>query len=258
MSKAIFLTYLLETSPISGGTLPYNASASFGYSSGIHCNYIQKLVTDTDVNSQRINFKFDDDHFPFMKVSTQIVPGGGNTGYGWSAYKIKALIQIVDVTGDTESIVADPAKWKAVDVTNQISGHVTGNAIQPSGLTNTLFEINPTLITTYPDYRLSYLNYPNALPTDDAKLAFGEEVFFFGNVNTDIEAVAYVTDIAVNLPINQFNYTENPTWDGVSKIYISEIGIFDDNNNLVGIAKLNHPIDKDSGKARSFAFNIEF
>jgi hypothetical protein len=256
MSKAIFLTYHLETFPISGGTLPYNTQVSYGYSSGIHCNYIQKIITDDDITTKRINFTFDEDLFPFMKQSNQI--NIGNNGQGWSAYKIKALVQIVDVTGSTESAIADPTKWKAVDLTNQVKGHIQGRAIQPSGLTNTLFEINPVLMATYPDYRLTFLNYPNALPIDNAKLAFGEEVFFFGNVKTDIEAVSYMTDIAVNLPINEYNYTENPTWDGVSKLYISEIGIFDDNNNLVGIAKLNHPIDKDSGKARSFAFNIEF
>jgi hypothetical protein len=252
MSNIAFLTYVLETSPMSGGTLKYSSQVSYGYTTPIHCNYIQQIEID-DFTNVRINFSFDEELFPFMKDPSEI--GSGNSGEGWCAYKIKALIQIVTGVTSGTTVLPDASKWKSIDLTDQIENHVAGQAISPSGLTETLFEIDPLLVSTFTDYRLTYLNYPNAL-TD--KLAFGEEVFFFGNVKTDIEAVGYVTDIAVNLPANEYNYTENPTWDGVSKLYISEIGVFDDTDNLVGIAKLNSPIDKDTVKARSFAFNIEF
>jgi len=252
MSHVAFLSYLLETSPISGGTLKYGSQISYGYTTPIHCNYIQRIDID-DITSKRINFHFDEELFPFMKGPEAIA--SGQNGQGWCAYKIKALVQIIEGSGTT--IIPDSSEWKYIDLTDQIEGHVDGTAISPSGLTDTLFEIDPLMVDTFEDYKLTtYLNYPNVSGTD--KLAFGEEVFFFGNVKTDIEAVGYVTDIAVNLPANEYNYTENPTWNGVSKLYISEIGIFDSSDNLVGIAKLNTPIDKDSGKARSFAFNIEF
>lgn len=256
MANVIFLTYLLETSPISGGTMPYASQVSYGYTTPIHCNYIQRIETDGDLVNARINFTFDEDLFPFMKKSSLIT--NGNSGQGWTAYKIKALAQVIATTGDTSLIEPDSSKWKSIDLTSQIKNHVAGKAIDPDNLIATLFEINPVLLPTYPYYRLSYLNYPNALAGDNNRLAFGEEVFFYGNVKTDIEAIGYSTDIAINLPINEFNYTENPTWDGESAVFISEIGIFDDANNLVAIGKLNHPVDKDSGKARAFAFNPEF
>ena len=257
--KIIFLTYLLETSPISGGTLPYATGETYGYSTPIHCNYIQQIATE-DIRNKRINFAFDQDQFPFLKSSDEIIQG--NDGTGWTASKIKALVQMLEWTGSTTASTVNfrpnPEDWKVIDLTSQIEGHVNGTAIHPTGLTSTLFEIKPEFIPTYESYNLDYLNYPTSLTADDNKLAFGEEVFFYGNVSTDIEAVAYTTDIAIILPQNQFNYTENPTWDGISPVQISEIGIFDSNNELVAIGKLNYPISKNSSQYRSFAFNIDF
>jgi len=58
--------------------------------------------------------------------------------------------------------------------------------------------------------------------------------------------------------LNQFNSTTNLTWDGVSKVAISEIGIYDADKNLVAVGKLNDPIDKDSSIARTILFAIDF
>jgi hypothetical protein len=105
-------------------------------------------------------------------------------------------------------------------------------------------------------YDLSYLNYPTELQTDN--LAWGEEAFFFGNVKTDIRATAYVTDISIVLPLNEFNSSTNPTWDGESAVSISEVGIYDEGGNLVAIGKLNNPITKDSTISRTILFAMDF
>ena len=89
-------------------------------------------------------------------------------------------------------------------------------------------------------------------------MGYGEEAFFFGTVRTDIRATVYTTDIPIQLPLNEFNTTTNPTWNGVESVAISEIGIYDDNNNLVAIGKLNHPISKDATIARTIAFQLDF
>lgn len=257
--KIVFLTYLLETSPITGGTRPYAANKTYGYSTAIHCNYIQQIQTE-DITNKKINFTFTENNFPFMKPASKI--NTGFNGHGWTAYRIKALVQVVDWTGSTSASTENfrPAAdaWKYVDVTDQIVGYVANQAINPTGLTQTLFEIDPTLVSSYPSYRLTYLNYPTALTGDTSKLAFGEEVFFYGTVGTDIESISYTMGVAVTLPLNDFNYSENPTWDGVSAVFITEIGIFDENNQLVAIGKLNSPVDKDSSRFRSFAFDIDF
>jgi len=89
-------------------------------------------------------------------------------------------------------------------------------------------------------------------------LSFGDETYFFGVVETEIKADVYTTDISINLPLNEFNTSTNSTWDGNSKVYISEIGIYDSDKNLVAIGKLNNPVPKDSTISRTIVFAIDF
>lgn len=244
MANTIYITYQFEG-------VPYSANTSFGFSTPIHCNYIEKLEVENLANST-ISLIFDKNEFPFLadNSSTQNITGGT----GWSAYKINALIQILNITGDTA--IPDAAAWKKIDITNQTQGWVSGETLQRTGITSTLYTVSVPEVTAAPTYDLSYLNYPTELQVD--RLAWGEEAFFFGNIKTNIKAIVYTTDIPIVLPLNEFNSTTNPTWNGVSAISVSEVGIYDDNGNLVGIGKLNNPINKDSTIARTILFEIDF
>lgn len=242
MASTIFVTYQFEGAP-------YSADTSFGYSTPIHCNYIQKIETDSLVNST-ISLIFDQNEFPFLADNTSGLNVSGGTG--WSAWRLNALVQIVNSSGAT----ADPAAWKIIDITEQTNGWISGQTLQKTGITSTVYSLSVPDINIAPYYDISYLNYPTELQTD--RLAWGEEVFFFGNVKSDIKATAYTTDIPVVMPLNQFNSSTNPTWDGVSPISVSEVGIYDVNGNLVAIGKLNNPISKDSTKALTILFEMDF
>jgi hypothetical protein len=248
--KTIFITYQFETGS-------FEEQKNYGYTSAIHCNYITILETDTLVGKD-INFFFESlEDFSFMAGPSGITYG--QNGYGWNGYKLYAIVQIVDgqITSGT-TINPDPEAWKKIDVTNQIVNHVSGQTISPVNITQTVFTISQTEYFSAPTYNLDYLNIASALPIDDDKLSFGEETYFFGNIKTDIEAIAYSTDIAINLPLNQYNSTTNPTWDGNQPVQISEIGIYDDQGNLVAIGKLNYPIPKNSTVSRSILFQMDF
>jgi hypothetical protein len=132
-----------------------------------------------------------------------------------------------------------------------------GNSITKSILLASNFVVDFSDLTSPNEYTLDYLNYPYA-PQDEDLMGYGEEAFFFGTVRTDISATVYTTDISINLQLNEYNSTTNPTWDGVESVAISEVGIYDDDNNLVAIGKLNHPITKDSTIARTIAFQLDF
>lgn len=240
----VFSTYQFEGAS-------YSASTSYGYQTSIHCNYIQKNEIGS-LAGKALNMFFGSvNDFPFLADSDSI------NGTGFTATRINALVQIVSGTSDSETtIVPDPASWKKYDVTNQIVNHTVGEPIKKEKLVNTLFTIDPT--AEAPLYDLSYLDYPTSLAIDDDKLAFGEEAIFFGTVKTDIKATVYSTEVPIVLPLNQYNSTTNPTWDGMSKVYISEVGIYDANNNLVAIGKLNYPISKDSSIARTILFGLDF
>ena len=235
MGYTVFITYLLES--ISG------------YSTGIHCNHIQTILMNTDNPSiMEISLSFSNpDEFKFL--------GDITSGAGYNANKIYAIIQVV--SGMT-NVTPNPAQWYKFDVTDQIK--TDGTPLTAAELTSVAFRIPLFNYGNAPDfilYDLTYLDYPSA----GSDLCFGDEVYFLGNVTTDIHADVYVTDLSVLLDLNEFNSSTNKTWDSTrDKVSITEIGIYDDSTpkNLVAIGKLNSPLDKDSTIARTILFALDF
>ena len=72
-------------------------------------------------------------------------------------------------------------------------------------------------------------------------LNFGDEYFFYGNLETDIQATIYQMKYLINLSRNQFTDTSNPTWTSGTTSYVSEIGLYDVNKDLIVISKLQSP-----------------
>lgn len=248
----IFLTYQLADAP-------YTASTTFGYGKALHCAYVQ-TVTTPSLQNQGVNLYFTSiDDFPFLNNS------GSTSATGFSASYFYALAQVVSgITDSTTTIKPDPAEWKIIDLTNQIANHTVGDPIEVTNLTSTLFSIDASEIDSEDSYDLTYLDYPTntddtlgGYPEEVFRLAFGEEVFFYGNVKTDIRATAYTTDIPIVLPLNEFNSTTNPTWDQNS-VFISEIGIYNSDGVLVATGKLNNPIEKNSTISRTILFAMDF
>ena len=241
----VFFSYILT--PQSGNTNGY------GYSEAIHCNYINSIYLDTIINKE-VNIHFDNiNDFKFLS-------SGGGTGF--TANQIYVLVQLVDNTPfpNLSDAKPNPSNWKMFNTTDQVTGYTTGNTfiLTPLNITSTIFSIPMYMYRYMTPYTLEYLNYPNYLPVDDDKLCFGDESFFLGNINSDIEAIAYSTDLAIKLPLNEFNSTTNATWDKLSEVYITEIAIYDANKNLIGIGKLNDPIPKDATISRTIVFGLDF
>ena len=158
-------------------------------------------------------------------------------------------------TKNEDNVKPTAGAWKYTDITNQISGY-TG-ILTPTNLTSSVFNVSLFNYALYPTYDVSYLNYPSKESSNDDYLSFGDETYFFGNVTTDIIATAYTTDLSINLPLNEFNSSSNLTWDGET-VAITEIGLYDENKQLVAIGKLNNPITKDDTIARTIVFAIDF
>jgi hypothetical protein len=258
--KTIFLTYVFQTAPVLSGSTnnqSYQIGKNYGYATGIHCNYIQRLETP-NLTNKSIDFILPDGSlFPFLRSSSDIQ--AGQDGSGWSANKLFVLAQIVDGTGST--VTSDPNNWVYIDVTSQLDNYASfsGSTIPASAINNSTFIIiTISDILNAPSYSLTYLQYPSKLIADNSVLAFGEEAFFYGNVNTDIKATAYTTEIPAVLPLNQYNSTTNPTWDQVSAVNISEMGLFNNNGDLIGVGKISNPIDKNSTIYRTVLFSIDF
>lgn len=204
-----------------------------GINETLHCNYIERLDS-YNVDNIWVKIGFDPLSFPYFENG------------GFEVNKITLLVNIVEnVFENNEYVLSEPKS-------NEWREYGPFHIENPSDLEE---GVSVLLNSSYTNYNLDYINYPKI---GEDKLSFGDEIFFFGNVSADIESIVHSTDLAINLPLNEFNYTTNNTWDGESSVYISEIGIYDDDNNLVAIAKLSKPIEKNSNISRTFAFSLDF
>jgi beta-N-acetylglucosaminidase len=87
-------------------------------------------------------------------------------------------------------------------------------------------------------------------------LNFGDEYFFYGNIETEIQATIYEMRWLCNLSANEFTYTSNPTWSAGTASYITEVGLLDENRNLMAISKLQSPVLRQS--IQQFLIKFDF
>lgn len=206
---------------------------STGFTESLHCNYYSKILGPTSacsITSQNVAVQFGPE-FPFLNEywsTTNLT--------GFSANELKLIFQIT--TGDTLPVSTN---WQIYDVTNQISGSTFVNGfITMSGLTGTTFEIDVNAVSTSPSYNLAnYINLPQVGSLTG--MNFGDEYYFYGNFETDIMATIYEMKYLVTLGRNQFTNTSNPTWTSGTTSYVTEIGLYDSNYDLIVISKLQSP-----------------
>ena len=210
---------------------------SIADTNSLHCNYYT-LITGTDPecppDSADVTFRLGDE-FPFMM-------GDNTTTYvsGFNANEISILVQKV-ATG----LKPSPEAWYEIDVTNQMSAYTENNFITVDGLKKTTFLITKTdfdnAVSSGNKYRLNnYIDIPQQGDTG-ATLNFGGEYFFYGTIQTDIQATIYVMNYLCNLGSTQFLNSSNPTWNDTDSVYVSEIGLYDDEKNLMIITKVQSP-----------------
>jgi hypothetical protein len=134
----------------------------------------------------------------------------------------------------------DSSEWKILDFTDQISGSSINDFITMSGLTGSTFVITQEDYTNAPYYDLSD---DIILPTGSTmSLNFGDEYYFYGSIETDIQATIYEMKYKVNLGQSEFQATSNPTWSNGETSYITEVGLYDKDFNLMIISKLQSPV----------------
>ena len=201
---------------------------STGFTNSLHCNYysvVQGPSTGCTIESQNVAVRFGDE-FPFLSE-------GSLSGY--SANSFKLLCQIV--SGDTQP---SPTAWREIDFTSEISGTSINGYLTVSGLTGSTFQITNSLYSSASTYNLAnYIDIPeNGYPEI---LNFGDEFYFYGNLETDITATIYEMRYLINLGRNQFTNTSNPTWTSGTTSYVTEIGLYDSNYDLIVVSKLQSP-----------------
>lgn len=200
---------------------------STGFTNSLHCNYYSYVDGSQSGTTipQNVAFRFGQE-FPFL---------GGALFSGFSANSIKILCQ---KTSNTEK--PNPSAWKEIDFTSDISGSSVNGKITVSGLTGTTFIIDNEKYNAGVSYNLSnYINIPKT--SEPNLLNFGDEYLFYGNLETDISATIYEMRYLVTLNNNQFTISSNPTLGSGKNSYITEIGLYNSDKELMVISKLQSP-----------------
>ena len=248
-NQMLYMTYFFEN------TSGYTASNSYGYADALHCQYYQTytptLNPDGSLNNAQVpTFTLDSANLQFVTKST-----GFNNGIGVTFNKFKILYQMVSSVNQRP----DPTQWLEYDYTSKLSGYpFTNGIIDVTTFNTTIYTFDNNMFGAGVSYNLNnYITLP--LSSQSNVLNFGDEVYFFGNVSTDIGATVYKTNFVFTLPYNQFNVSSNPTYSNSGlNTYISEVAIYDNNLNMVAIGKLNYPMQKSPNQVRVIQLSIDF
>ena len=199
------------------------------FTDSLHCNYYTKITGEDaccNNNTADVSMRFGNE-FQFLNSDSSEFTG-------FSANELVVLAQ--KVTGDTKP---DPASWVEVTgITEQLSATTIGGFITSTGLTTTTLQITKSGYDGGSTYVLEdYIDLPQ---TGDTQMNFGNEFFFYGTINSDIEATIYVMNYQVNLGQTQFLDSSNPTWTGDAP-YVSEVGLYNSDKDLMIISKVQSP-----------------
>ena len=245
-TETMWLTYVLDNNTVSGLT------------STLPCQKLVKLYNNTSAKKD-IEFKISDvDLLPYMRKEELT----SYDGLGWSARNFKLLYQIT-----TDNNRPSPDKWKYHDFTTTGLTTTTGATINPTVLENQ----NPTTL----GFSLSYVNSATdtvysimsslgmAHNSNHETLQFGDERFFYGNLETYIGANIYKTTFNIAVPASRFTFTSNPTRTSNTAanrptIKISEVGIYDTAGDLVMIGKLSFPIELVNNRTVMIEMSMDF
>ncbi|HSG31284.1 MAG TPA: hypothetical protein VLB82_07015 [Thermodesulfobacteriota bacterium] len=255
-----YVTYITESDDYLSGT-------SFGYPQSLHCGYVSKIDGQVDVNGdpQYLKISFPPATFPYLRSSANMSASSAFSGTGWNANRVQVLVNEVDSVNFPElnTINTVPSdSWVRVS-TGKGNGIYTGatgsSTINPLNLAGHQFIVSQEDYNTGSTYVLgSDFTTNNDVNLDG--LFFGNESFFYGNVKTIIKATVFKTVITVLAPDNLYNTSLNSSFSTVldSDTYISEFGVFNNNDVLVAVGKPTYPIKKNSSRYLTFQLEMDF
>jgi hypothetical protein len=245
-NQYMWLTYTFE-----------NTSGS-GLTTTLPCQKYVIMANNTS-GAKDVQFRISGvDLLPYMRK----IEDPAYDGLGFSANEFKVLYQIVS---DGSRPAADA--WKVHDFTSALITDFSGETINPVLLENQ----NPTAVnfkldipTTLSDNTFSIINSLSMAPNSNSDiLQFGDERFFYGNIDTYIGANIYKTIFKLSVSADLFRFTSNPTRSSdpstnPSVIKATECGIYDSTGDLVMIGKFSRPVKLNPGNTVLFELSMDF
>jgi hypothetical protein len=257
--------------------VPDGSSANMGYRQVIPCGYATRFETPANLDSCYVKVGFPNNSFPYLRKRTEITTYSGT---GWTCGRVHLLVQEVDKSKDTGVNGLSNYDWKFMDNYNsQVStGYVNSgslsqpyaNSIDPIVLNNFVFTPIRQDFDNARKYnfdlsgeelhRAFYQNIQQERLFSKLNLTLGDESVFFGNVNVVPVENRYKTIIPIEIKNTEINKSLNYTFneDVNDSTFITSIGIMNENNELVAIAKPKNPIEKNLGKHLKIQLEIDF
>jgi len=246
----------------------YRLSNTSTFTNSLHCNYYSVIqgpnIECLPLTSQNVAVRFGGDfsclrptyspttttttyipytttttstYEPIVGTTTTICPDVCDIVSGFYADKFEVICQKVDGNGRPNS-----SEWKIIDFTDQISNLLVNGYITEEAITGSTFVITDEEYENAPSYNLNdYIPLTPAGYTGSS-LNFGDEYYFYGSLETDIEATIYEMRYKINLSQAEFLSSSNPSWTPGTSSYVSEIGLYDSNKNLMIISKMQSPV----------------
>jgi hypothetical protein len=217
-SESLYLTYRIDSS---------------GFTNSLHCNYYSVISGNEQTllkGDSDIIVRFGNE-FPFLVSSLSGTPSG------FTSNNLKLLAQKVQ-SGVTRP---DVTQWREIDMYDQLSATTSSGYLTLNSLTGVTFQLTKNLYDNAPIYNLNnYLSLP-VLNQTGQTFNFGGDYYFFGNIQTDIQATIYVMNFLCNLGQTQFFDSANPTWSNTISPYITEVGLYNADKELMVISKIQSP-----------------
>lgn len=257
--KTYYVTYNIESEN------QYIPGVSFGYPQTLPCSYVSKITGELDSNGNPtyLNINFPPKSFPFMRSSDDMNPNGVFSGTGWNANKIQILVNEVDNNSNYDYDTIPSHGWVLMSSGSEGNGIYTGETtdttINPLKLQGYQFTVSREDYVSGSTFTLNNA-FTDNIDITQSGLTFGNESFFFGTLKTAIKASVFKTSITVLANNISFNSSNNPTFDSIldQNTYITEIGIFNANNELVAIGKPTYPLKKSDGRFLAFKLEYDF
>jgi hypothetical protein len=251
--------------------ITYRLGNENSFTNSLHCNYYSKIqgpnLSCSDIGTQKVSVRFGGEfgclnyksYSPvtttttgaYTTTTTTLCPDVCDLPTGFFSDKFEIICQKVIGNGRPE-----PTEWKVIDYTDLLSATTINGYITEEGLTGTTFVISKDLYDAAPFYDLSDYIELTPLGFSGPQLNFGDEYYFYGTVETDVQATIYEMKYKINLGDAEFQASSNPGWVNGNPLYITEIALYDSNDDLMIISKLQSPTPRQG--IQQFVIKFDF
>lgn len=196
---------------------------------GEPCGYVKKVTAEYNSN---INIEFGKNTFTSLKTNLNEIKNG------YIADKFEILIQVTE-----KNKTPNRFNWKSIDLTNQIENHKVGEYISEENLTSQKFIIDKNL-------------YDKSKQIELNDLSINEEFVFPGNIKLVLASDIEEMRILINTPHNNFNESQNPTYQEGQQKKVTEIALLNEEKETLIMAKMAVPVTRDG--SQTFVVKLDF